>query len=116
MSIVDEIDRLAAQRNAGHLTDAEFEAAKARVFAQPQSTFTSAPSFGATSAEGAVTTINNLRRSSTDRWIAGVCGGLAKMLGIESWIVRLLFVLCLFFAGFGLLPYLLLWIFVPSEH
>ena len=114
MSIADEIDRLAAQREAGHLTEAEFEVAKARLFAQPSSA--SAPGFGTTSAEGAVTTINNLRRSSTDRWIAGVCGGLAKMLGIESWIVRLLFVLCLLFAGFGLLPYVLLWIFVPSEH
>ena len=34
-SIADEIDRLAAQRAAGHLSDAEFEAAKARLFADP---------------------------------------------------------------------------------
>lgn len=114
MSIADEIDRLAAQRAAGHLTEAEFEEAKARIFVQPS------VSHGAHAAlppaEGAVSSINALRRSTSDRWIGGVCGGLAKTLAVESWIVRLVFVLCLMFAGIGLLPYLLLWIFVPPER
>ena len=112
MSIADEIDRLAAQRAAGHLTDAEFESAKARLFAHPPgpaTAYTTLPD------DGAVTSINRLRRSLSDRWIGGVCGGLAKTLVVESWIVRLVFVLCLLFAGVGLLPYLLLWIFVPPE-
>ena len=109
MSIADEIDRLAAQRAAGHLSDTEFEAAKARVFAQGGG--------GASlPVDGAVTSFNNLRRSTSDRWIGGVCGGIARMLDVESWIVRLVFVVCLLFAGFGLLPYVLLWIFVPPER
>ena len=108
MSIADEIDRLAAQRDAGHLTEAEFEAAKARLFAQA-----SPPP---ASAAPDVAAINNLRRSLSDRWVGGVCGGLAKMTGIESWIVRLLFVLAILFAGFGFIPYVLLWIFVPPER
>ena len=106
MSLADEIDRLAAQRDAGRLTDAEFEAAKARLFSQPHAESV-APDIGA---------VNNLRRSLNDRWIGGVCGGLAKMTGVESWIIRLLFVIGILFAGFGLIPYVLLWIFIPPER
>jgi len=108
-SIADEIDRLDAQRAAGRLTDAEFEAAKARLFAEPSGNAWSA------AASEARADINRLRRSLTDRWLGGVCGGLAKQFGVESWIVRLGFAAMLFFAGFGLLPYVLLWIFVPPE-
>ena len=106
MSLSDEIDRLAAQRDAGHLTDAEFQAAKARLFAQPQ--------FESTARES--NPVNTLRRSLNDRWIGGVCGGLAKMTGVESWVIRLLFVVGLLFAGFGFIPYVLLWIFIPPER
>ena len=85
MSIADEIDRLAAQRDSGRLSDAEFEAAKARLFAQSH-------------PDADVAAINSLRRSLSDRWVGGVCGGLAKLTGIESWIIRLLFVLGTMFA------------------
>ena len=109
MTIADEIDRLAAQRSAGHLTDAEFEAAKARLFGAP-------PSSDWRAATGeANATINRLRRSTSDRWVGGVCGGIAKSVGVDAWIVRLAFVIGTFSFGIGLLPYVLLWIFVPSE-
>ena len=101
MPIADEIERLAAQRNAGHLSDAEFERAKARLLDSPV-------------GEG-TTEIGTLRRSLNDRWIGGVCGGLAKLTGVESWIFRLLFAVAVFFGGFGFIPYVLLWIFVPVE-
>jgi phage shock protein PspC (stress-responsive transcriptional regulator) len=56
-----------------------------------------------------------LRRSASDRWIGGVCGGIAVAAGIESWIVRLLFAVAMIFGGAGFVPYILLWIFVPAE-
>lgn len=56
-----------------------------------------------------------LRRSTTDRWLGGVCGGLGAASGIKAWIWRLLFALLLVFGGTGLLLYLLLWIFVPAD-
>ena len=56
-----------------------------------------------------------LRRSRTDRWLGGVCGGLAKVSGVESWIWRLVFALFTVTFGFGFVIYLLLWIFVPEE-
>ena len=59
--------------------------------------------------------INNLRRSTSDSWIGGVCGGMARTTGVESWIWRLIFVVLFLFGGTGLLLYILLWIFVPSE-
>ncbi|MCJ0930590.1 PspC domain-containing protein [Virgibacillus halodenitrificans] len=34
---------------------------------------------------------NKLRKSSTDRSIAGVCGGIAEFFGISSFGVRILF-------------------------
>ncbi|MCB1021793.1 MAG: PspC domain-containing protein, partial [Acidobacteria bacterium] len=59
--------------------------------------------------------INSLRRSITDSWVGGVCGGIARATGVESWIWRLIFVVLFLFGGTGLLLYILLWIFVPSE-
>jgi phage shock protein C len=58
-----------------------------------------------------------LRRSRSNRWIAGVCGGLAEFFGLSSFWFRLLFVILLLPGGLpGLLPYLLLWIIIPLEE
>ncbi|WP_121616533.1 PspC domain-containing protein [Virgibacillus halodenitrificans] len=37
--------------------------------------------------------LNKLRKSSTDRSIAGVCGGIAEFFGISSFGVRILFII-----------------------
>ena len=50
-----------------------------------------------------------------DRWIGGVCGGLALATGVEAWLWRLMFVLFTLTFGFGVAIYVLLWIFVPEE-
>ena len=103
MSLVDELARLEQLRASGALSDDEFQRAKSRLLDSP------APPADAASA------INRLRRSRDDRWIGGVCGGIARVSGVESWIWRLLFALLLLFGGTGLVIYLLLWIFVPEE-
>ena len=59
--------------------------------------------------------INRLRRSGSDRWIAGVCGGLTLATGVESWVWRLLMVALAFAGGLGVALYALLWIFVPAD-
>jgi phage shock protein PspC (stress-responsive transcriptional regulator) len=56
-----------------------------------------------------------LRRSETDKMIAGVCGGVAAYLGIDSVFVRLLFVFLLFASGIALPLYLILWLVMPRE-
>jgi phage shock protein PspC (stress-responsive transcriptional regulator) len=59
--------------------------------------------------------MQRLRRSRADRWLGGICGGIAVATGVESWIWRLVLVTLALFGGTGVLLYLLLWIFVPSE-
>jgi phage shock protein PspC (stress-responsive transcriptional regulator) len=60
---------------------------------------------------------NPLRRSRSDRKIAGVCGGLAKHFGLDPTYVRIGYVLLsILSAAFpGTLVYLLLWWLVPEE-
>ena len=55
-----------------------------------------------------------LTRSTENRMIAGVCGGLAAHFGIDPKLVRLLWVAAMIFGGFGLLAYVILWIVVPE--
>jgi len=103
MSTADELDKLHQLLAKGALTQGEFEQAKARLL-------------GSAPGPGAGLAINRLRRSATDRWIAGVCGGIARLTGVESWIWRMLFVLGLVFGGFTVFVYVVLWIFVPREE
>jgi phage shock protein C len=108
MNMSDEIKRLHELHQAGALSDAEFEQAKAKLLGAAGQTD------GAGKTDG-VSDIGQLRRSRTDRWLGGVCGGLAKVSGMESWIWRLVFALFVVTFGFGIVIYLLMWIFVPEE-
>lgn len=57
-----------------------------------------------------------LYRSTTDRKIAGVCGGLAEYFNIDPVIVRIIAVILLLPGGLpGFLPYVILWIVVPEK-
>jgi phage shock protein C len=56
-----------------------------------------------------------LTRSSTDKMIGGVCGGLGNYLGIDSTIIRLIFAFGIIFLGISPLVYILLWVFIPSD-
>jgi phage shock protein C len=106
MSLADELHRLDELRSRGALTDDEFQRAKARLLGGGSSPGPDIP---------AIDAVSRLRRSRADRWIAGVCGGIAVLTGIESWIWRLIFAALACFGGTGLLLYILLWIFVPEE-
>lgn len=56
-----------------------------------------------------------LRRSLTDYYLGGVCGGIAESYDIDPTIVRLTFAL-LTLAGFSGLPiYIVLWVVMPEE-
>jgi phage shock protein C len=100
MALADELSKLAELRANGGLTEEEFKRAKEHLLNIGQ----------AVSDDPLVSAVNTFRRSRTDRFFGGVCGGLAKSTGMESWIWRLLFAALFICAGAGLLLYIL-----PSE-
>lgn len=98
MSVADEIAKLHGLLASGALTQAEFEQAKARLLGQARIE----PAFA------------RLRLSNDEKWIAGVCGGIEGLTGVDAWVWRLIFTLGAIFTGGVLaLVYLALWIFVP---
>ena len=58
--------------------------------------------------------MQKLTKSETDRVIAGVAGGIAQRLGFSSTLVRLAWVLSIFFGGLGVAVYLILWVVLPK--
>jgi phage shock protein C len=54
-------------------------------------------------------------RSTTDRKIAGVAGGLAEYFEIDPLLVRLIFIILLLVGGGGFLLYIILWIITPDR-
>ena len=99
--IANELDRLAALHDSGKLSDDEYQRAKARVIG----------GLAPTAGPGA----RLMRRSRQERWLGGVCSGMARFVGLEAWLMRLLFVALLLAGGFGIVAYVLLWIFIPGD-
>jgi len=56
-----------------------------------------------------------LYRSSREKVIGGVCGGIGKYLDVDPVLVRLVWVLAVILAGTGLLLYIIAWILIPKE-
>lgn len=55
-----------------------------------------------------------LTRSRDDRWIAGVCGGIADYTGVNATVVRLVLVVCTILgAGSLIIGYLVAWLLMP---
>ncbi|MFK8243462.1 MULTISPECIES: PspC domain-containing protein [unclassified Facklamia] len=57
-----------------------------------------------------------LYKSSTDKKIMGVCGGLAEYFNVDSTLIRLGFAIALFTFSFGFWPYVLLGILLPYDY
>ena len=106
MSMSDELRKLGELHQRGVLSDEEFSRAKARVLSGAAPGPSEAP---------AMTAINALRRSRSNHWFGGVCGGIGQITGVAAWVWRLLFTLLVLCGGTGVLLYLLLWILVPQE-
>ncbi len=60
----------------------------------------------------------SLQRSRQNRMLAGVCGGLARSLGWDPTLVRILYVAAsLLSAAFpGALVYIILWLVMPESN
>ncbi len=61
-----------------------------------------------------MTTEKRLQRSDDDRWIGGVCGGLADYTGVDAGLIRLVIaVATILGAGSLILAYIVAWVIIP---
>ena len=70
---------------------------------------------GRTTTEGVSDLARRLARPRDDRWIAGVCSGLARRFGTSPNIMRLIFVVSCLLPGPQFLIYIILWALLPNE-
>ena len=59
--------------------------------------------------------MKRLYRSKTHKVIGGVAGGLGEYLDIDPVLIRIAFIVALFFGGVGLLAYIIAWIIIPEQ-
>jgi phage shock protein C len=63
-----------------------------------------------------VKTTKRLTRSTDDRWIAGICGGLAEYTGLDATLIRVvLLVATILGAGSLIVIYLVCWLLIPPD-
>lgn len=60
--------------------------------------------------------IRKLYRNNENRVIGGVSSGIAAYFGIDTTVIRLLFIISIFLGGSGVILYFLLWIIIPEAH
>ena len=58
--------------------------------------------------------LDKIRRQNG--WFTGVCGGLAEYLGMNAFLLRVLWAFSIFWLGFGLIPYCVLWVCIPKKE
>lgn len=56
-----------------------------------------------------------LYKSRKDRKLSGVCGGLGQYFNVDSTLIRLIWILFVFFGGTGILAYLVCALIIPDE-
>lgn len=64
-----------------------------------------------------MSTNKRLARSTSDKWIAGVCSGIANYFGWDPTVVRLVYLLMTFGTAFsGVIVYIILMIIMPTDN
>jgi phage shock protein C len=57
-----------------------------------------------------------VRRSRSERVVAGVCGGIGRYLGIDPVLLRIAFVILALANGLGVIAYVVAWVVIPEER
>lgn len=61
--------------------------------------------------------MKKLTRNRDDKWIGGVCGGIARYTGLDANLIRLLVAVCTIFGlGSLIVAYVVAWILIPAEQ
>lgn len=56
-----------------------------------------------------------LYRSSTNKMVCGICGGVAEYFNIDATLVRLALAAACLFGGIGILPYFIAALIIPER-
>ncbi|WP_332449400.1 PspC domain-containing protein [Methanoculleus sp.] len=61
--------------------------------------------------------MKKLARSTTDRWVAGICAGIGDYLEIDPNVIRAIWVILTVITGFipMIVIYILLWVLLPEQ-
>lgn len=59
--------------------------------------------------------MKKLHKSSTDRVLTGVCGGLAEYFEVDSVLIRLIFIISIFIGGIGIFVYIVLFFLMSKD-
>ena len=57
-----------------------------------------------------------MRRSRSERVIAGVCGGIGRYLGVDPMLLRIAFIVLALANGLGVIAYVVAWVAIPEER
>jgi phage shock protein C len=57
-----------------------------------------------------------VRRSRSERVIAGVCGGVGRYLGVDPVLLRIAFIILALANGLGVIAYVVAWVAIPEEQ
>lgn len=64
---------------------------------------------------GAVSARRSLRRPRAGRKVAGVCLGFAEYFDLDVTLIRIVWLICMVFGGFGFIAYIVAWVVMPDE-
>jgi len=57
----------------------------------------------------------DVRRDTEDKWLAGVCSGIANRLGVDPLVIRAALIVLILLGGVGVTLYLIAWAFIPND-
>ena len=58
----------------------------------------------------------DVRRDTEDKWLAGVCSGIARRLGVDPLVTRAALIVLILLGGIGVTLYLIAWAFIPNDQ
>jgi phage shock protein PspC (stress-responsive transcriptional regulator) len=84
----------------------------------PEPPASGSPTSARSGLDGMFSTLRGfgLRRNTDERWLGGVCSGIADRLGIDPLVVRGALIVLLFVGGIGGLAYLVAWALLPDQN
>ncbi len=119
MNLAEQLAKLQTLREQGALTEQEFTQAKAQLLNSNHSAMSGTGSvndFFKTSKQTfdrSTAALTKLRRSDHDKYIAGVCAGVATSTDTAAWVWRVVFLALLLVNGLGVLMYAMAWLVIP---